>query len=191
MQHFSYLAEIFVVGGIVSALIIAADLHSCRQPMRIMNSVWILTGLWASVIGLWAYFTFGRPRHCDLEEHNGGRKTGTKPETGAETRAEAETGARAAEAGADAGERVSGWFDTIWADDLPSRAVTVYMYLRSRADREGKCFPSVRTISRDTKLSMSTVRRALDDLVNAGYIQKQPRWRANGAKSSNQYVFRI
>ena len=54
MQHFSYLAEIFVVGGIVSALIIAADLHSCRQPMRIMNSVWILTGLWASVIGLWA-----------------------------------------------------------------------------------------------------------------------------------------
>ncbi|VYU65889.1 Uncharacterised protein [uncultured Clostridium sp.] len=45
---------------------------------------------------------------------------------------------------------MSGWFDTIWADDLPSRAVTVYMYLRSRADREGKCFPSVRTISRDT-----------------------------------------
>ena len=58
----------------------------------------------------------------------------------------------------------------------------------SRADREGKCFPSVRTISRDTKLSMSTVRRALDDLVNAGYIQKQPRWRANGAKSSNIYI---
>ena len=27
--------------------------------------------------------------------------------------------------------------------------------------------------------------------INAGYIQKQPRWRANGAKSSNQYVFRI
>ena len=86
---------------------------------------------------------------------------------------------------------MSGWFDTIWADDLPSRAVTVYMYLRSRAYREGKCFPSVRTISRDTKLSMSTVRRALDDLGNTGYIQKQPRWRANGAKSSNQYVFRI
>ena len=75
MQHFSYLAEIFVVGGIVSALIIAADLHSCRQPMRIMNSVWILTGLWASVIGLWAYFTFGRPRHCDLEEHKAGNRS--------------------------------------------------------------------------------------------------------------------
>lgn len=79
---------------------------------------------------------------------------------------------------------MSGWFDTIWADDLPSRAVTVYMYLRSRADREGKCFPSVRTISRDTKLSMSTVRRALDDLINTGYIQKQPRWRANGPRAA-------
>lgn len=33
---------------------------------------------------------------------------------------------------------MSGWFDTIWADDLPSRAVTVYMYLRSRAGREGR-----------------------------------------------------
>ena len=36
--------------------------------------------------------------------------------------------------------------------------------------------------------TMSTVRRALDDLVNTGYIQKQPRWRANGAKSSNIYI---
>ena len=86
---------------------------------------------------------------------------------------------------------MSGWFDTIWADDLPSRAVTVYMYLRSRADREGKCFPSVRTISRDTKLSMSTVRRALDDLVNTGYIQKQPRWRANGGQEQTTICFRI
>lgn len=77
MQQLSYLAEIFVVGGIASALIIAADLRSCKQPMRIMNSVWILTGLWASVIGLWAYFTFGRPRSCDLEEQAGGRKAGT------------------------------------------------------------------------------------------------------------------
>ena len=59
---------------------------------------------------------------------------------------------------------MSGWFDTIWADDLPSRAVTVYMYLRSRADREGKCFPSVRTISRDTKMYIRTVHPARDDM---------------------------
>ena len=28
--------------------------------MRIMYSVWILTGLWAGLPGLWAYFRFGR-----------------------------------------------------------------------------------------------------------------------------------
>ncbi len=55
---------------------------------------------------------------------------------------------------------MSGWFDTIWADDLPSRAVTVYMYLRSRADREGKCFPSVRTISRAAQKSRRDTARS-------------------------------
>lgn len=78
MQQLYRLAEIFVWGGIASALIIAADLRSCRQPMRIMNSVWILTGLWASFVGLWAYFTFGRPRQCDLAENPAGRKSGRK-----------------------------------------------------------------------------------------------------------------
>lgn len=68
MQQFMYIAEIFVVGGIVSALIIATDLRACRQQMRIMNSVWILTGLWASVFGLWAYYAFGRERRCRQED---------------------------------------------------------------------------------------------------------------------------
>lgn len=44
----------------MSAIIIACDLARRRQSMKIMNSVWILTGLWASVLGLWAYFKFGR-----------------------------------------------------------------------------------------------------------------------------------
>lgn len=60
MQHFNYLATVFVLGGIASAIIIASDLRTRRQPMRIMESVWILTGLWASFFGLWAYFAFGR-----------------------------------------------------------------------------------------------------------------------------------
>lgn len=68
MQQFPYIAEIFVIGGLASAAVIAVDLRSCRQPMRIMNSVWILTGLWASFFGLWAYFAFGRTRSCLLRE---------------------------------------------------------------------------------------------------------------------------
>ena len=60
MQQFYYLAVLFVAGGIGSALIVAADLRTRRQPMRIMESVWVLTALWASFFGLWAYFAFGR-----------------------------------------------------------------------------------------------------------------------------------
>ena len=75
MQQFPYIAEIFVIGGIASAAVIAVDLRQCRQPMRIMNSVWILTGLWASFFGLWAYYAFGRVKRCTLDEkqeHAGG-----------------------------------------------------------------------------------------------------------------------
>lgn len=69
MQHLNYyVAEIFVIGGIASAAIIAADMRTCRQGMRIMNWVWILTGLWANFFGLWAYFAFGRTRQCFIDE---------------------------------------------------------------------------------------------------------------------------
>lgn len=55
------LATISVIVGILSALIIAVDLSSGRsQSMRIMNTVWILTGLWGGVLALVAYFWFGR-----------------------------------------------------------------------------------------------------------------------------------
>lgn len=60
MNTFNTVAAIFVVAGFVSAIIIACDLTHRKQSMKIMNSVWILTGLWASVLGLWAYFKFGR-----------------------------------------------------------------------------------------------------------------------------------
>lgn len=70
MQQFPFIAEIFVLGGIASAAVIAVDLRSCRQTMRIMNSVWVLTGLWASFFGLWAYFAFGRTRSCLVHERS-------------------------------------------------------------------------------------------------------------------------
>lgn len=68
MQQFPYIAAIFVLGGIASAAIIAIDQRSCRQPMPVMRSVWVLTGLWAGFFGLWAYYAFGRPRRCTLME---------------------------------------------------------------------------------------------------------------------------
>lgn len=74
MQQFYYPAVLFVAGGIGSALIVAADLRTRRQPMRIMESVWVLTALWASFFGLWAYYALGRAaRHMPVQ-NNGTRK---------------------------------------------------------------------------------------------------------------------
>lgn len=75
MQQFYYLAVLFVAGGIGSALIVAADLRTRRQPMRIMESVWVLTALWASFFGLWAYFALGRaPRHMPVQNNGTGKQ---------------------------------------------------------------------------------------------------------------------
>ena len=80
------------------------------------------------------------------------------------------------------------FFGEIYADpDLPHRARTVYMYLRDRAGGES-CWPGIKTIARDLRLSPRTVQRALNDLERAGYIERQQRYRANGSRTSNLYV---
>ena len=72
------------------------------------------------------------------------------------------------------------YFGTIYADtELPSRAKAVYMYLRDRSDAEGKCWPGIKTIASDMKLSRSTVKRALHDLERHYYytlflVKNQP-----------------
>ena len=61
------------------------------------------------------------------------------------------------------------------------------MYLRDRADKDGKCFPAIGTIARELRLSRSTVKRAITDLENSGRLRKEQRWRENGGKSSNMF----
>ena len=68
--------------------------------------------------------------------------------------------------------------------DLPHRAVAVYTYLYDRANKNGECWPSVKTIAGDIKLSPATVRRAIKDLINAKLITTKQRYRSNGEKSS-------
>lgn len=78
MQQFYYLAVLFVAGGVGSALIVAADLRTRRQPMRIMESVWVLTALWASFFGLWAYYALGRAaRHMPVQNNGTGKQKGS------------------------------------------------------------------------------------------------------------------
>lgn len=68
--------------------------------------------------------------------------------------------------------------------DLPHRAVSVYTYLYDRANKKGECWPSVKTIAGDIKLSPATVRRAIKDLKRVGMIKTQQRYRKTGGTSS-------
>ena len=80
-----------------------------------------------------------------------------------------------------------GYFTPVYASELPHRAVSVFMYLRDRADKDGKCYPAIATIAKELKLSRSTVKRAIADLEKSGRLRKEQRWRENGGKSSNLY----
>ena len=66
--------------------------------------------------------------------------------------------------------------------DLPHRAVAVYTYLYDRANKNGECWPSVKTIAGDIKLSPATVRRAVKDLKKAGLIETEQRYREQAGK---------
>ncbi len=80
------------------------------------------------------------------------------------------------------------YFESIYSDNLPSRAVAVYMYLVQRANSDGQCWPSERRIAMDLSMSKSTVKRAIADLVKSGYIKTEQRYRKSGAKSSLLYT---
>lgn len=53
------IAAFFVCAGIIVALVIANILTREKQPMKIMNAVWVLTGLWANVFAVGAFFKLG------------------------------------------------------------------------------------------------------------------------------------
>lgn len=76
------------------------------------------------------------------------------------------------------------YFGSIYADqELSHRAKTVYMYLKGH----GTCWPSVRRIAEDLKLSRRTVQRALADLERHGFLERTHRRRPNGSLTSNFY----
>lgn len=80
------------------------------------------------------------------------------------------------------------YYESIYNDqELSHRAKSVYIYLKDHANKEGTCWPGIKTIAAGVSLSRSTVKRALSDLVKAGLVEKSSRWRENGSLSSNLY----
>jgi DNA-binding MarR family transcriptional regulator len=81
------------------------------------------------------------------------------------------------------------YYSQIYEDnELPNRAKLVYIYLRDRMDSEKKSWPGLNRIAADLSLSRSTVKRAVSDLVKAGYVRKEAAYRENNrGQTSNRY----
>lgn len=77
-----------------------------------------------------------------------------------------------------------------FSSELKPRARLVLQVLVLHCNKEGECFPSIKAIAAKCGYGVSTVKRALDELVKAGYIVKQGRFdeRKNGGQTSNLYI---
>jgi DNA-binding transcriptional MocR family regulator len=79
-----------------------------------------------------------------------------------------------------------------WEADTPTvYAKLVLLNLADHADHSFTCFPSLNRIIAQTKLSKSTVIRALRDLEAAGLIKRELRYRPDGARRSSLYLLDI
>ena len=65
----------------------------------------------------------------------------------------------------------------------------ILCYLLMRAGKQDVCYPSLNTISKDTDIGLSTVKRAIPSLAKKGYLKKINRKKANGSATSNLYQF--
>lgn len=81
--------------------------------------------------------------------------------------------------------------DRVYKSDLPSRAKQIMFYLINRANSEGTCFPSNRTIASDCGISIRTVQRTIKILLEEGFIKKESRFRDKGGQTSNLFILQI
>jgi hypothetical protein len=89
-----------------------------------------------------------------------------------------------------------GMFNGIWIPDgmlkcaevCPS-AKLVYGRLTRFGGVNGSCIPSIATLAAELGMTVRQVQRLIHDLCNAGFLRRDPRYRANGSQTSNGFVF--
>ena len=70
---------------------------------------------------------------------------------------------------------------------LSQKAKMIYLYLKRRGGKDGKAWPSVKTIAGDLGISESSVRRGIRELEKEKLLSVRAAFRTNGARTSNRY----
>lgn len=73
-------------------------------------------------------------------------------------------------------------------DELTSTQKLVYYCLCRFQGEHVDCFPSHKTIAKQCKRAVSSVKLALSSLERKGYISKIPQKRPDGGNSTNRYT---
>ncbi len=77
--------------------------------------------------------------------------------------------------------------NSIFNRGLSAKAIAVYCCLARHAGTKGQCFPSRRTVARECSLGISSVDRAVAELLQSKLIKKEQRKNSVGGKTSNLY----
>lgn len=78
--------------------------------------------------------------------------------------------------------------ELVLRESISCKAKQVYTYLAHRSNRENTCFPGLKRIAKECGMSLSSVQRALNELVSEGLLKKLARYRYDGSQTTNLYV---
>jgi predicted transcriptional regulator len=78
--------------------------------------------------------------------------------------------------------------NAVYKVNLSKRATLVILYLINRANENMNCFPSIKRIAEDCSISPRTVQRALNDLIDAGFLKRESRYHEKGGQRSNYFT---
>lgn len=68
--------------------------------------------------------------------------------------------------------------------------IVVYIFLKMFTDSNNQCFPSIKKLSKLTKISIGKVKTTINELEQKNIIIKENRIKSNGGKTSNLYTIR-
>jgi len=82
---------------------------------------------------------------------------------------------------------------TIWAWQTPTKSLSKYVLLAlaDYADENGKCYSSLKRLTKKCGLSRSTICSHLKNLRTEGYIETEKRVSENGYQICNHYQLKI
>ncbi len=75
--------------------------------------------------------------------------------------------------------------------NLTQRAMLVALYLINRSNKDGACFPGIKTIAKECKISQRTTQRAVKDLEKAQFVKREERYHEQGGQRSNMYYLQM